>query len=473
MKFNKTEPAIIVIFGITGDLVKRKLFPAIYDLIKAHLLNESTKIVGLTRQNLTTDQILAELTADHQDYDKDSLDFFKDRFDVRTIDVSNTDDYKALKDYLDSAEDTLGLCATKIYYLSVPSQAQSTIIKNLGESGLNGKCKHGEAETRLLIEKPFGHDLDSAKQLITETAEYFEETQIYRIDHYLAKETVQNISNFRFCNAVFESIWNHDHVARIEVSASELIGVEGRGAFYEQTGALRDFIQNHLLQIVSLLTMEEVDTNSSEAIHHAKLEVLNSIVRINSELVTEHAFRGQYETYQDEVKVPDSFTETYAALELSIDNPRWQGVPIVVSTGKYLGKKSTTVKVTFKRQYKEEADLHNALVFRIEPDEGIDLELYVKKPGFDSELASNDMDFSYKRSFPDTSLTEPYSRVLVDAIRGDNSLFTTSQEIIASWKIVNEVLTSWSANGDGLIVYKNNSNGPTDMPDWLKSDYKL
>lgn len=471
MKIDKTDPAIIIIFGITGDLVKRKLFPAIYGLIKADLLNDKTKIVGLTRQDLSTDQIVSELVDDYPDYDEITINSFKDRFEVRTIDVNNLDDYTKLKDHLYSLEQAQAVCMTKLFYLSVPSQAQITIIKYLGQSGLNKKCLHDVAESRLLIEKPFGHDLNSAHKLIEEASEYFEEDQIYRIDHYVAKETVQNVLTFRSSNPLFKSVWSNQYIARIDITAHELLGVEGRGVFYEQTGALRDLIQNHLLQLMAITTMDEDDFSSSEAIHQAKLALLDSVTPITADQAPEHSFRGQYETYKAEVNNPNSSIETYAAIEVNIDNSRWHGVPIIISTGKAFNQKSTTIKVIFKPI---KGQTHtNSLIFQIEPNEGISLDVMVKKPGLGNELSQTQMGFSYSSTFPTSPITNAYERVLADAISGDHSLFTTSQEIIASWEIVEGVLDSWSKDGEKLDIYKNDSTGPTELPDWLKPEYKL
>jgi glucose-6-phosphate 1-dehydrogenase len=312
-----------------------------------------------------------------------------------------------------------------------------------------------------------------SKKLINETSEYYDENQIFRIDHYLAKETVQNILNFRFNNAIFESLWDHFHISLIEIYATETIGIEGRANFYDKTGALRDIIQSHLLQLMAIVTMEEPLSFSSVHIHHSKLALLKYVKQINAADVDSSSLRGQYQTYKDEVKNPDTNTETFAAIKLIIDNPRWENVPIVLKTGKSLNEKKTAVTVLFKRNDRnEEMTQHNSLSFRIQPNEGIDIGIIVKKPGLDNELEAVDMDFSYSRFFAADTQRDAYERVLVDAIRGDHTLFATSEEVIATWEIVDQVLLNWSKDGRNLQIYNNNSSGPQALPDWLKSDYK-
>ncbi len=474
MKTNKPDPAIIVIFGVTGDLVKRKLFPALYRLIKANLLDDNTVIVGITRQNISTQDMLADLISGYPEYDESAIEFLKDRFEVQTMNVTESSEYKALLEKLNKMEEDKGMCMNRLFYLSIPPQVFGPIVRFLGENGLNRKCQHNDADSRLLIEKPFGYDLKSAEKLITETTEHFKEEQIFRIDHYLAKETVQNILNFRFNNAIFESLWNSNHISRIDITATETIGIEGRSIFYEQTGALRDLVQSHLLQLMSVITMEEPDTLESDDIHESKLALLNSVVQIPSDKVNKLAVRGQYQSYKTEVNNPKSNIETFAAIEVSINNPRWMGVPIVIKTGKSLDKKQTEIRVVFKRNDEtEKQTLHNSLTFRIQPNEGIDIELIVKKPGLDNELQNVDMDFSYSKFFSADSSPDAYERVLVDAIRGDHTLFATNEEVLASWKIVDPILYHWSRETKDLQIYNDNSSGPKNIPDWLNPNYKI
>jgi glucose-6-phosphate 1-dehydrogenase len=340
----------------------------------------------------------------------------------------------------------------------VPPGASNPIVANLGEHGLNASCPHGRAATRLLVEKPFGYDLPSARELIAETAKYFGEEQIFRIDHYLAKETVQNILTFRFNNPIFETIWDAEHIARVDVVATETIGIEGRATFYEQTGALRDLVQSHLLQLLATATMERPSEMASDAVHAERLKLLQAVEPVPADKTGERAVRGQYDGYKKEVSNDDSFVETFASLKLFIDSPRWQNVPMHITTGKALDVKKTEVNITFKQH--ATGSHTNVLTFSVQPNEGIDINLCVKKPGFDDQIQSAVMDFSYQRAFDDHGHPDAYERVLVDAVRGDHTLFATSDEVLASWHILQPVLETWTKNGDDLKTYKQNTAGP-------------
>lgn len=463
MKKSQLEPAIIVIFGITGDLAQRKLLPALYHLLKDDLLHEDTEIVGVTRRDTSTDELLnkTELCVIEADNvcDPAVLKLMKQRLRMHKMDLTNGEDYEQLYTYLNSIETEHGMCMNRLYYLSIPPSVYEPIVANLGDHGLNKSCQHGRAATRLLIEKPFGYDLPSARELIAETGKHFNEQQIFRIDHYLAKETVQNILTFRFQNPIFETIWDNKHIQHIDILASEKIGIEGRANFYEQVGALRDFIQSHLLQLLATVTMEQPKHMSSEAIHASRLALLDAIEQVPADKVQELAIRGQYDGYRKEVDRPDSHTETFAALHLSIDAPRWKQVPITVRTGKALHEKQTAVTVTFKH-LGDDIKHANVLTFSVQPREGIGINLYAKRPGFDNELEMVPMEFSYERSFDDHGHPDAYERVLVDAVKGDRTLFATSEEVIASWRILQPIIEQWSKGADDLQTYKVGSNGP-------------
>jgi glucose-6-phosphate 1-dehydrogenase len=464
-KSPKLEPTILVIFGITGDLAKRKLLPALYHLIKDGLLHEHTEIVGITRGNLTLDELLVtiELCVNEADglCDPEIVTKLKSHLQLRTMDVTNPEEYNQLRLDLDKIEDRYKVHMNRLFYLSIPPNVSQSIITALGEHGMNTSCQHGAASTRLLVEKPFGYDLESAKQMLEATATYFGEDQIFRIDHYLAKETVQNILAFRFNNPIFESIWNNKHVAYIEIIANEKLGIEGRVGFYEPTGALRDLIQNHLLQVLAIVTLEQPMKDSSDSLHEAKIELFKSIRAISPDQVIEESVRGQYEHYSHEVSNPNSLTETYAAVRLFIDNKRWQDVPMIVRTGKAMKNKLSCVRVVFKPL--ESAPHHNVLTFRLQPNEGIEISLRVKRPGFENDIQPVEMDFDYKRSFNATNHPDAYERVLVDAVRGDHTLFAAGEEIIESWRVVQAVILEWSKSDNGLQVYEKNGHGP-DLP---------
>lgn len=453
------DPSCIVIFGISGDLSKRYLLPALFHLTKVGLLNSQTTIIGISRQSITTDELLDGVDLHHGEpedpADGEALARLHDQITMVRLDLENADDYRQLRNHLDQIEQERGICLNRLFYLSIPPKAFNGVIENIGAAGLNGSCSHGTTKSRLLVEKPFGYNLESAQALIDETAKVFTEDQLFRIDHYLAKETVQNILTFRFENPIFESLWSHDHIASIEIYAGEQIGIMGRKVFYEPLGALRDFIQSHLLQLLAIVTMDQPEQLDSAHIHAKKQAVMEAIVPVNM-AVDQQVIRGQYETYRSEVENPESVTETFAAIRVAIDNDRWRDVPITVWTGKGLAEKRTEIVVTFKNGQRPP----NKLRFRISPNEGIEIELFAKKPGYAVDLQTARMDFSYDSSFNDFAHPNAYERVLVDAIRGDHTLFATSQEVIASWRVVQPVLDSWSqSDGSDLVHYVMGTSG--------------
>jgi len=461
---DQLEPAIIVIFGITGDLAGRYLLPSLYHLFKDDLLPEQVEIVGVTRRDVSVQDLLTTtelcVMESNNVCDPVVLKRMQGRLSMFKMDLDNGDDYDQLKNHLDDIETKHGICMNRLYYLSIPPSVYRPIVELLGEHKLNGSCQHSKAATRLLVEKPFGHDLASAKELIDETGKQFREEQVYRIDHYLAKETVQNILAFRLHNPIFEALWDNRYVASIDIEAKETIGIEGRTTFYEQTGALRDFVQSHLLQLLAATTMERPTSMGSDTIHATRLRLLDAIEPMPSDKVAERAVRGQYEGYRDEVHNPDSIVETFAAVRLYIQNSRWEDTPVTIRTGKTLNEKTTTINVTFKHP---EGTTHhpNVLTFAVQPREGINLDLYVKRPGFDNEMQAVPMDFRYERNFSDTNgHPNAYERVLVDAVRGDRTLFATGDEVLASWRILQSIIEAWARDAEGLQIYRKGSTGP-------------
>jgi len=456
------EPAIIVIFGITGDLSQRYLLPSLYHLIKDGLLAEPTEIVGITRGTTTTQELYTKdtLTEEGEEADPAAVQRMHDHTTMVQMDLDDPAAYQALLKKLNDMEEQKGVCMNRLYYLSIPPAAYQGVIKLLGEQGLNQSCQHGQAATRLLIEKPFGYNLASAEHLIGEISKQFKEEQVFRIDHYMAKETVQNILTFRFQNPIFEALWDHDHIASIEISAREKIGIQGRTAFYDPLGALRDFIQSHLIQILGIVTMDRPEILDSEHIHASKQVVLDQVQPVPADKVSERAVRGQYEGYREEVSKPDSTTETFAAIRVFIDNERWQDVPITLLTGKALDERRTEICVSF---YDETQAANNRLRFRIQPNEGFELELVTKKPGYTQDVQPAVMNFSYDEGFGNQGHPNAYERVLVDAVRGDHTLFATSQEVLASWHVVQPVLDAWAKQADDLQSYQQGSAGPTHL----------
>jgi glucose-6-phosphate 1-dehydrogenase len=452
------EPAIIVIFGVTGDLAQRYLLPALYHLFKDNLLHKDTEIVGLTRQDLTAEQLFDKVELCINEVDKvcdpEALKAIQEKTSLLQFDPNKPEDYARLLEELNNTEEKHGVCMNRLYYLSIPPQVFGVVVHNLGQAGLNTSCQHGKAATRLLVEKPFGYDIKSAKELIQNTNEVFREEQVYRIDHYLAKETVQNILTFRVHNPIFADVWNREHIQHIDIRASEKIGIEGRANFYEGVGALRDIVQSHLLQLLALVTMElPKRLDDSDSIHASKQALLKSVEPAEPA----RAVRAQYATYKEEVDKPDSITETYAHLELRINNRRWKHVPITITTGKNLSEKRTDISLTFTSTEDKQA---NALIFRLQPNEGIHLELCVKRPGFEHEIENAVMDFSYHDKFGEGNHPDAYERVLVDAVRGDRTLFATSEEVLLSWKILEKVIEAWRGTQDGMQSYANGSDGP-------------
>jgi glucose-6-phosphate 1-dehydrogenase len=453
-------PAAIVIFGITGDLAHRKLLPALYHLAKDNLLPDGFEIIGVTRSGTTVGSLMidikAKMEASGDVCDDASLRRLAQAMQILTIDIAKVEEYAKLKLALRQHEERVGACTNRLFYLAIPSQTFADVSELLGQAGLAEGCAHRVGESRLLIEKPFGYDLQSAQELVESLSHFFSEQQIYRVDHYLAKETAQNILTFRFNNPLFAAVWDNGAISHIMITAAERIGIEGRVAFYEQTGALRDIIQSHLLQLLALVTMERPETMEATAIHSKKLELLKAIVPITPDKVNSYAVRGRYDGYLDEVGNHSSLVETFAAIRLDINMPQWYGVPMLLRAGKALAEKVTEITLVFE----DKPTAHqNTLTFRIQPNEGISVELQVKKPGFESETETAQMDFCYTQQ-GDGVHPDAYERVLVDALRGDKTLFATSDEVLRAWEVVEAVVHTWSMSHEGLESYANDSWGP-------------
>lgn len=445
-----SAPPVIVIFGITGDLSKRKLLPALYHLLSQRLLPQRTKIIGISRKPLTLEELLetVELCVLEKDNVCDPVGLERVRAAIETLQLNpdEPEDFRKLQKTLDSLDDG-GNKRTRLFYMSIPASAYPPIIRNLAAAGLN------EEHNRLLLEKPFGYSLDSAEKLITLLSEGFQESQIFRIDHYLAKETAQNLLAFRLHNPIFVPLWNAEHIQYVRIRATETIDVEGRKAFYEQTGALRDFIQSHLMQLLSIILMDIPSDMSSQAIHAAKQHFLEQLQPADPA----KAVRAQYDSYRQEVDNPESNVETYASLQLQHASERWNGTGILLETGKALDKKTTQITVEFKTPHERR---RNSLIFRIQPDEGISLDLVVKEPGFTDRMHHAALDFRYKDTFQGKQHIDAYERVLMDAVRGDQSLFASDHEVLATWRVLQPVLDAWEDSGDSLLTYKAGSEGP-------------
>jgi glucose-6-phosphate 1-dehydrogenase len=429
MSEESSRPTILAIFGITGDLSHRYLLPALSQIKKSKQLPADFKILGISRREITAKDVFSAKTKTLSA----NTEFFQ-------MDMEDGEDYKKLKLQLDKMS---AKPAQIIFYFAVPPSAVMPVISQLGAARLNGP------NVKLLLEKPFGVDLESARKLVSQSAKYFKESQLYRIDHYLAKEVAQNLSIFLSSNALFRNIWNRDFIDYIEIVVAEKIGVEGRANFYEQTGALRDIVQSHLLQLAALTLMEPCpDPFDFQDLPGRRLKALRQLHIIPSKLASS-VFRGQYKGYREEVGNPASTTETFVALQLNSNSPRWQGVPIYLGTGKRLDRRLTQVRVSFKKTSEAQA---NMLVLRVQPNEGIELDVWVKKPGYDKDLEKKTLSFSFAQNFD--RLPDAYEQVLVDAIRSDHSLFASSGEVLASWAVIQPALEFWRQAPDDLHSYQ-------------------
>lgn len=430
-------PTILVIVGITGDLSKRKLLPAIEKLVAAGAAPDKLKVVGITRRDVSAKQVLQALP------DELPHGFLTQNMSMFQMDLSVSADYKKLDAYLHELEIGLGEGAQRLFYLSVPPQISQPIVKLLGKNGFAEK-----PGTKLLLEKPFGTDLATARELIEQTKQHFAEEQVYRIDHYLAKDMAQNMIVFREGNALLAHTWNNEFIERIDIVASEKIGIEGRAAFYEQTGALRDLVQSHLLQLAALTLMHPSVTRNLRNICQCRIDALRQLHVDESVPFT----RAQYSGYADEVKNPGSLTETFTDITLKSSDPAWQGVPIRIVTGKSLDSKATEIKITYKKINEYES---NELLIRFQPNEGIELRLWTKVPGYEWKVENHSLELDFQETF--TTSTEAYEQVLLDALKSDQSLFTTSEEVIESWRILAPVQHAWSMSPT-ISTYKPGSN---------------
>jgi len=443
-------PCAFVVFGATGDLTRRKLMPAIYKLMQTGSLSDAFALVGVSRRPFSREafaQAMIDAVKETGEVDAPTADRLGQRLDYVTGEFSDAATYTQLRQRLEQADRDRGTEGNRLFYLATPPSEFETILTQLKQAGLIVP-PHGKPWTRVVIEKPFGRDLTSAQELNRMVAGALDESQTFRIDHYLGKETVQNILVFRFANSIFEPLWNRKYVDFVEICAAETIGVETRGAFYEQTGVLRDIVQNHLLEVLCLTAMEPPNSGDADDVRSEKLQVLRALREPWAETIPRDVVLGQYRGYRQEKDVaPDSVTPTYAALRVFIDNWRWQGVPFYLRAGKKLKKRITEVSLHLQRVPlslfgREDICQNlepNVLTLRIQPDEGIQLKFASKIPGFDQMVGTVKMDMSYVEAFGGEP-PEAYERLLLDAMRGDATLFSRRDAVEASWQWITPIL---------------------------------
>lgn len=478
----ETQSHILIIFGASGDLTKRKLIPALFELYQQRLLPEKFAVLGVSRTEISDEVFREKMREFLPSAEGETLELFLKLLYYQAIETSTPDEFPKLETRLEAMGQALGIPANYIFYLSTPPQLYEAIPRFLAENGLNDVS---QGFRRVIIEKPFGTDLTSARGLNKRLLTYYTEDQLYRIDHYLGKETVQNMLVTRFSNGIFEPIWNQNFIHHVEITSAETLGVEDRGGYYDHSGALRDMVQNHLMQLVGLVAMEPPVVIEANAIRNEMLKVFQSIRPLHENDVATHVIRGQYtqsrtghvifKGYREEHGVdPQSRTETFVAVKLFIDNFRWAGVPFYIRTGKKLPTRVTEVVIHFKQtphhlfQYQSELEpTNNQLVLRIQPDEGVLLKIGMKVPGAGFRVQNMNMDFHYNE-LSNTYLPSAYSRLLLDSMQGDATLYSRSDAVEKAWEIVQPILNAWKNNPDIPIYgYPSGTWGPDTVDDLI------
>ncbi|EUJ45180.1 glucose-6-phosphate dehydrogenase [Paenilisteria rocourtiae] len=479
----KEQVALITIFGGTGDLANRKLYPSLYHLFTKGFLKENFAVIGTARRPWTNDFFREKVVESLKGIEKEGFEpeEFASHFYYQSHDVTNRESYVELKNLSDELDKKYELQGNRLFYLAMAPNFFGTIASRLKSEGFVDNAGF----SRLIIEKPFGRDLASAEELNESLRQAFDESEIYRIDHYLGKEMIQNISVIRFANSIIESLWNNRYIDNVQVTLSETLGVEDRGRYYEESGALRDMVQNHILQIVSLLAMEPPIKLTTQEIRHEKVRALRSLRVIEGDDVYKYFVRGQYGPgtvdgkellgYRQADNVnPDSNTETFVAAKLMIDNFRWSGVPFYIRTGKRLAKKATQIAIQFKNVpmnlFGSNHSLGgNVLVIHIQPDEGITLHMNVKKPG--QGMLTMPVNLNYAHSSPDGMNTpEAYEKLIQDCLNGDATYFSHWDEVSLSWNFIDKVATAWSNTKEHFPNYTSGTMGPKEADELVSQD---
>jgi glucose-6-phosphate 1-dehydrogenase len=484
-------PCVIVIFGASGDLTHRKLIPALFDLFQAGLLSRHFAVLGFSRSPLSNEDFrrTAREGLDHYASgavasEEHTWEQFSSSLHYISGQFNEPASYVQLRERLETLDAAHGTQGNRVFYLATPPELFKDITAQLGAAGLHQR-RNENGFVRLVIEKPFGVDLETARDLNHSVQAVFRESQVFRIDHYLGKETVQNILAFRLANGIFEPIWNRNFVDHVQLTVAETVGVERRGGYYDEIGAFRDVVENHMLQLLSIVAMEPPVVFEAEPVRDEKLKVLKALRRIPPEQTGEFTLRGQYtagsvdgrpvSSYRGEEKVaPDSWTETFVVMRLQIDNWRWAGTPFYLRHGKRLPTRATEIAIQFKRAPQmffpgEELLEPNVLAMRIQPDEGISLRFGAKVPGPTMQLQEVDMNFLYGSSFA-VSQSDAYERLLLDAMLGDRTLFTRADEVEQAWAWAEDIQEGWSDRPNNVHFYPAGSWGPNWADAFIERD---
>lgn len=442
------HPTIFVILGITGDLASRKLLPALLALYSKRMLPPQFAIIGFSRRSYTREEfreyIRERLNVRPGEFHEEDVKHFLDHMSYEQGFFDNMPAYERLSDRLKTIDDRWGLCSNKLFHLSVPPTLYEGILTHLAGSKLTVPCDDLTGWTRVLIEKPFGNDIETARSLDRLLGRLFEEKQIFRIDHYLAKEALQNILAFRFMNPIFLPMWRREHIDKIHIKLFEKEGVDGRGAFYDKIGALKDVGQNHMLQMLALMTMNEPKAFTADDIRRERAKVLSALRKVSRNDLKKTARKAQYNGYASESGVGQhTKTETYFRIEARLNSAHWRDVPIYLESGKAMAETKAEIDVYFKRPKNERFEDQNILTFRVQPDEGIKIKFFVKRPGYEFTVEPKTLKFKYADAASFDPIPDDYERLIHDAFVGDQTLFASTDEIMASWKFVTPILENW------------------------------
>lgn len=468
----------LVIFGASGDLTSRKLIPSLYSLFKKKRLPPETRIIGFSRTTFSHDEwrkSLAESTQkfEAKEFDAASFEEFAQQVFYSPGDIGNLDDFKKLGKLMDELEK--GAKTDRIYYLSTSPVFYENAVAQLGAAGL---ANESNGSRKVIIEKPFGTDLATAQKLNAHVHQVFDESQVYRIDHYLGKETVQNIMVLRFANAIFEPIWNQNYIDHVQITVAEEVLVGRRGDYYDTAGVMRDMFQNHLLQLLMIIAMEPPVRYRADSVRDEKVKVLQAIQPLTPEQVATDTLRAQYSAYLKEPGVkPNSITPTWAAIRLEIDNWRWKGVPFYLRSGKGMSCRTTQIVIRFRQPptslFSKKGNMPpqpNQLVIQVQPAEGIQLHFQTKVPDAGMKLRQSALDFKFQQEYPTTAMPEAYQRLLLDALTGDASLFARSDEVEAAWSIIDPILQAWEKQqSPKMEKYEPTNWGPDVSTEWMRA----